>query len=205
MILYNLRAYLYSKNIFETRGSTVWGIVVTSAVNCFLLALDLFAAIPVVLLFLLSFICLLLQFLLFFQGSLSSFLFSSGTFLFHMMNVKMAVSGIFILSFQAESQSAFRGNILYPCSVLVTLLIIMLFLEIFKIVMGRQRIQILIHNSSQLTFVTTSLSLINVYLLILRKPGLFHAGFPLFALYVLAFVRCLLHLLPSCRPNEYPQ
>ena len=167
MVLYNLRSYRYSENILEARGSSVWGIITTSAVNCLLLALDLFAAIPVVLLFLLSFICLLLEFLLFFQGSLSSFLFSGGTFLFHMMNVKMAVSGIFILSFQAEFQAAFRGGVLYPCSVLVTLLIVMLFLEIFKVVMGRQKIQVLLYNSAQLTFVTSSLSLINVYLMIL--------------------------------------
>lgn len=167
MILYNLRSYLYSENLLEARGNTVGGMIVSCVANCLLLALDLFAAIPVVLLFLLSFICLLLQFLLFFQGNLPSCLFSSGTFLFHLMNVKMAVSGIFILSFQTTSQAEFRGGILYPCSVLVTLLIVMLFLEIFKIVMGRQKMQILIHNTAQLAFVTTSLSLINVYLMIL--------------------------------------
>lgn len=167
MAVYCMRAYTYCTDVFDTCGSTWAGRIATILTCCLLMTLDLFSTVSVLLLFLISFISLLLLFLLFFRGSLASFLFVSGSFLFHMMNVKMAVSGIFILTFQVNSRADFLAGIAYPGSILVTLLVTMIFLEIFKIVMGRQKIQTLIRNSAQITFVTTSLSFINIYLMIL--------------------------------------
>lgn len=167
LLFYNIRAFQYCRDVLDARrplNSALWiSCLLDSALFTILLFLDL----PILLNFLLIYLLTLLQFFLFFQGSVMTFLFSTGTFLFHIMNLTVLTTSLFILLFQIPSYERFQTSGLYNAAVFFALLLVLIFLEVFGKLVDRKTIQLLMNNRSQLYFVTSSITLINVYLLIL--------------------------------------
>ncbi|WP_181995662.1 diguanylate cyclase [Clostridium sp. AM58-1XD] len=122
---------------------------------------------PMTLLFLFVYLFILLEYMAFFRGRLVAFVFTSGTFLFHIMNVYMMFYGLFSLIYGSFSMNKSINSSLNASLIFIVLLVLNIFLEVFQKIVDKQVIQLLIKNISQLYFVTTSLMIINVYLFIL--------------------------------------
>lgn len=166
-IIYNIRAYAYCQGILTPVLGRWAGNIVSLVIGCLTLSLALFCGLPVFVSLIIIYFTVLLQFLYLFRGALIDFIFSSGTFLFHIMNVKMAVTSIFILIYNISSYTLFRESGLYLFCTFITLLLLLISLESFQRIIDRKMIQILMTNRGQLRFVTNSMMLINIYLLIL--------------------------------------
>lgn len=211
LIVYSFRAFRYCCNLLAANKSKRGGLFICVLCNSLLLSISLFCQLPVLLEFLILYPFLLLQFFFLFQGKLSAFLFGSGTFYFFLMNVKMIVSSIFILVYQIRSHEEFHSSGLYPFSVFLTLLVVLVLLEVFQKLIDRQMIQLLLKNSNQLYFVTTSLMLIDVYLLVLSVSYNSQAYFGLTAVFLLstalllfgAFFTSFLHAVRMSIMVEY--
>lgn len=167
LTIYAVRAFFYNCGTLEVKRGNRIDLIAVVLIQYFLLFMAIFLDFPVVLEFIVIYLLVLLQFFLLFHGTLAMFLFSAGIFLFHVMNLKMAVTSIYILIFQIPSFEEFKESHLYVSSIFVTLLLLQTFLEVFQKALDRQSMQLLIHNYSQLLFVSTSQGLINIYLIIL--------------------------------------
>lgn len=164
---YDIRAYFYCRSIFTPVQKRKHGIISTLAVGYLALSLTLFLSLPALISLIIVYFMVILLFLYSFQSRTMEFIFGSGTFMFHIMNVKMAVTSIFILIYGIPSYTAFRKSGFYLFCACVTVLLLLICLEIFQRTFDRRMIQTLIKTHSQLQFVTSSMMLINVYLLIL--------------------------------------
>nr|WP_122013167.1 GGDEF domain-containing protein [Maliibacterium massiliense] len=167
LAVYNIRAYAYCKGILKPTHSGKFGVVAALAINELALAFSLCCALPTVLSLIIIYFAVLLQFIYLFQGDLVSAVFGSGTIMFHIMNVKMIVTSIFILIYRVPSYDAFRESGLYLFCAFVTILVLLVSLEIFQRVINLSMVQTLMRNRGQLRFATSSMMLINIYLLML--------------------------------------
>lgn len=186
LFFYNVRAYFYCRSILDAGDLPSRNLVLSLMINLSLLCFVLSVGAPVFLNYILIYALVLLQFFFFFRGQLVPFLFASGTLMFHIMNVKMMVSSLFILLFDIRSYDTFREGVLYRISIFVAFVIILVFLEVFQKVINRETIQLLLRNSSQLRFATNSLMLINVYLVILSLSYSNQAYSPFAAVFLLS-------------------
>ena len=167
LILFHIRAFCYCKTIWSPRRDSRVGLPLSLALNCCLMWGILFLDPPVLLCFLILYLAVLLEFLYFFRGKLATFLFISGTFLFHIMDVRMIIHSIYVLFHGVSSREHFCALGLRIPSIAVTQLVLLALFEIFTRVVTRRMMQLLVQNISQLYFVTSSQLLINLYLLIL--------------------------------------
>lgn len=165
--VYTIRAYDYCRHILTPAGNHRYHKYGYLVVNTLTLTLILFCTLPVFLSLLIVYFVVMLQFLYSFRGDLVTFIFGSGTLMFHVMNVKMVVTSIFVLVYEVPTYRQFRQSGLYLFCTCVTILLLLISLEVFKKVINLQMIQTLMTNRSQLRFVTSSMMLINIYLLIL--------------------------------------
>ena len=165
--LYNLRAFAYCQTIFPPAKRRRGERLISLAIGYLGLSGTVFCALPAFLSLLIIYLLVLLQFLFFFRGELLDFVFASGAFMFHIMNVKMAVTSVFILIYSVPTAASFRERGLAPLCTLVTVLLLVVSLEVFQQTIGRQMVQTLLRTRSQLRFVTSSMMFINIYLLIL--------------------------------------
>lgn len=143
------------------------GKLVSLAAGYIALSFTLFCSLPVLIRFLIIYFMVMLLFLYLFQGGIIDFIFGSGTFMFHVMNVKMVVTSIFILIYGIPSYSVFQEKGFHFFCTCVTILLLLISLEIFQRTFDRNMLQTLMKTGSQLRFVTSSMMLINIYLLIL--------------------------------------
>lgn len=165
--IYNIRAYAYCQNILTPVPSWKYGNLVSLCMNYLLLFMMVYCSLPVLIRLIIIYSLLVLQFLFFFQDKLLTIIFVSGTFMFHIMNIKMIVTSIFILIHNIPSYSVFRESGLYLSCTFVIILFLLVSLEIFQKTINLQMIQVLMKTNSQLRFVTSSMMLINVYQIIL--------------------------------------
>lgn len=165
--IYNIRAYAFCQSILIPSKKRKFGNFISLAFNFLALSLSLFYTLPVFLSLVVIYFTVLLQFLYLFRGDLIALIFCSGTFMFHIMNVKMIVTSIFILIYDIPSYSLFEESGLSVFCTFVTALLLLNSLEVFQKVITHETVQTLMENRSQLRFVTSSMMLINVYLLIL--------------------------------------
>lgn len=165
--IFNLRSHRFCLNIFKPTQNQKIGALVSLFAGYFLLSLTLFCALPVFIKLLIIYFLVMLLFLYLFKGGIIDFIFGSGTFMFHIMNVKMVVTSIFILIYDIPSYALFRKSGFYLSSTCVTILLLIISLEVFQRTFDRDMIKTLMKSNSQLRFVTCSMMLINIYLLIL--------------------------------------
>ena len=183
LLLYNLRAFSFCDSILEMGQNNRMAKPLSLLINCLLLAVIYLLKLPMLLCFVFVYLAMLLQFCMMFQGKPAVYLFGSGTFLFHLMNVQMIVSSIYILLFHITTKEEFFEY--YHSAVFLTLLVVVAFLEVFRRTIQQEALRLLLKNHGQLLFVTTSLMLINVYLLILSVFYNSQAYTPMAALFLL--------------------
>lgn len=183
LILYNLRAFSFCCSILELGQNYRLAKPISILVNCLLLAAVLFLRLPVLLAYLLVYLDILLQFCMSFHGNILVFLFGSGTFLFHLMNVQMIVTSLFVLTLGVTSPQEFLP--LFPSALFFTLLLVVALLEVFRRAVNQDTLRLLLQNNGQLFFVTISLMLINIYLLILSISYNGQSYSPLASLFLL--------------------
>ena len=167
LIVYNLNAYSYSCSILQASPRRKANLVYSLCINILLITVILFLRFSILFTFLLVFLLILLEFLFFFKDRLITSIFASGIFIFHIMNTYMLIFGLISLLNDISSLEEMREKGLYPALVFLVLLVLIISLEIFKKIVVKDVIQILLKNIRQLYFVTTSLILINIYLCIL--------------------------------------
>lgn len=165
--LYHRKAYYFSISILEHSSGNKAGFYLSLIVNLLLVLALLSAKLPVLFLFLVIFLFILLEYLVFFKGKMVTFLFASGTFIFHIMNLHTMFFGLLSIMFDRQTTQDFYESGLNPLLVFVVLLSLIISLEIFQKLVDRKVIMLLIKNISQLYFVTTSLMIINIYLCML--------------------------------------
>ncbi len=165
LILYGLRAFSFSASVLELRPSHRLSKLFSTLTNCALLALIFVMGLPMLLSYLIIYLVVLLELCMMFQGQAVLLLFGGGNFLFHLMDVQMIVAALYVLLFDISSPVEFFRR--YPSSVFLTLLLVTALLEVFRRGVDQAALRLLLKNNGQLLFATTSMSLINVYLLIL--------------------------------------
>lgn len=165
MVIYAGKACRYSESILENQKAGTRAYLPLAAL--ILMWMVIFSDIPVMVVYLFLYSCLLLYFLLRYGNSLSVALFASGTFLFHIANLYMMLFGVFALICDIQSMDFFRGIYLYPVLVLLVILASMICLEIFSRMIDQAAVQVLLGNKRQLRFAATSLMFIDIYLLVL--------------------------------------
>lgn len=84
---------------------------------------------PVVLKLILLYVALLFEFQLVFQGKPAEILFVSGVFMFHIMNIKLLLSSLYIMAFEVKSVQEFEDDFRYNILLTTVLLLLFLFLE----------------------------------------------------------------------------
>lgn len=166
-VIYHWRAYHFSISILEGSPMNRPGLFLSMGANLFLLAAVLFSELPTLLLFFVMYLFILLEYLFCCKGRMATFLFTSGTFIFHIMNVHMMFFGLFSMIFKVHSTEEFYEAGLNPLMVFVVLLVLNALLEMFQRIVDKEVLMLLIRNISQLYFVTTTLMIINVYLCML--------------------------------------
>ena len=165
LILYDLRAFSFSASILELSPNHKLSRLFSILTNCVLLTLVIALGLPMLLSYLIVYLAVLLELCMMFQGQAVLFLFGSGNFLFHLMDVQMIVTALYVLLFDISSPEEFLPR--YPSSVFLTLLLVTALLELFRRSVDQEALRLLLKNNGQLLFATTSMTLINVYLLIL--------------------------------------
>lgn len=165
--IYNIRAYAYCQSILTPVPRWKIGNWVSLCINCLSFFLVLFCSLPVLITLMIVYFLLVLQFLLFFRDELLTLIFVSGTFMFHIMNIKMIVTSIFVLIYNVRSYAIFQESGIYLSCTFVIILCLLVSLEIFQKTINLQMMQALMKTHSQLRFVTSSMMLINVYQIIL--------------------------------------
>lgn len=165
--IYNIRAYAYCQSILTPVPRWKIGNWVSLCINCLSFFLVLFCSLPVLITLMIVYFLLVLQFLLFFRDELLTLIFVSGTFMFHIMNIKMIVTSIFVLIYNVRSYAIFQESGIYLSCTFVIILCLLVSLEIFQKTINLQMMQALMKTHSQLQFVTSSMMLINVYQIIL--------------------------------------
>lgn len=209
LILYDLRAFSFSASILQLRPNHRLSKLFSILANCVLLALIFVLGLPMLLSYLILYLVVLLELCMMFQGQAVLLLFGSGNFLFHLMDVQMIAAALYVLLFDISSPEEFFRR--YPSSVFLTLLLVTALLEVFRRGVDQEALRLLLKNSGQLLFVTTSMSLINVYLLILSVSYSGQAYSALAAVFLLctgvllfgAFYTALLHALRMSVLLEY--
>lgn len=165
LIVYNLRAFSFCRSILQVRTINKLAEPASLFINCLLLGAIFYLRLPMLLTFFFIFLVILLQLCMMFQGNILLLLFGSGNFMFHLMDVQMIVTAIYVLVFKIASVEAFYAR--YPSSVFLCLLLVTLILEVFQRSLDQEALRLLLQNKGQLLFATTSMMLINVYLFIL--------------------------------------
>lgn len=165
--IYNVRAYAFCKNILTPAPEWSIGNWASLGINYLSFFLVLFCSLPVLVSLVIVYFILVLQFLFFFRDKLLNLIFVSGTFMFHIMNIKMIVTSIFILIYDVPSYAIFRESGIYFSCTFIIILFLLVSLEIFQKTIDLQMVQVLMKTRSQLQFVTSSMMLINVYQIIL--------------------------------------
>lgn len=165
LILYDLRAFSFSASILELRPNHRLAKLFSILTNCVLLALIFAMGLPMLLSYLIVYLAVLLELCMIFRGQAVLLLFGSGNFLFHLMDVQMIVAALYVLLFDIPTPEEFFRR--YPSSVFLTLLLVTALLEVFRRGVDQAALRLLLKNNGQLLFATTSMSLINIYLLIL--------------------------------------
>lgn len=166
-MIYHWKAYHFSVLFLEGSSMNRAGLFLSMGANLMILAAMLFSRLPILLLFLVLYLFILLEYLFFCKGRMATFLFTSGTFIFHIMNVHMMFFGLFSMVFEVHSVEAFHESGLNPLMIFVVLLMLNALLEMFQRIVDKEVLMLLIRNISQLYFVTTTLMIINVYLCML--------------------------------------
>lgn len=165
--IYNIRAYAYCQSILTPVPRWKIGNWVSLCINYLCFFLVLFCSLPVLITLMIVYFMLVLQFLLFFRDELLTLIFVSGTFMFHIMNIKMIVTSIFVLIYNVPSYAMFQESGIFLSCTFVIILCLLVSLEIFQKTINLQMMQALMKTRSQLQFVTSSMMLINVYQIIL--------------------------------------
>lgn len=165
LVLYDLRAFSFCGSVLELSPNYRLAKPFSLLVNCALLALVFSLGLPMLLTFLIVYLAIILELCMIFRGRAVLFLFGSGNFLFHLMDVQMIVTALYVLVFGISSPEEFRRR--YLSSVFLTLLLVAALLEVFRRSVDGEALRLLLKNDGQLLFATTSMTLINVYLLIL--------------------------------------
>lgn len=183
LILYHTCAFSFCRSLLGAGKGHRLSFFVSLAVNSLVLAASLILQLPILLCYLLAYLSVFLEFSMSFQGTLPVCLFGAGTFLFHVMDVQMILTSIYVLLFSISSAAEFLPY--YSSLLFFTLLLILAFLEVFRRAVNQDTLRLLLENSSQLVFVTTSLTLIDVYLLVLSVSYSSQAYSPMAAVFLL--------------------
>ena len=166
-ILYLIKAERYCAGLlapkWRKRNAFLFSVTFNTALAAGLLYLNF----PVVLKLILLYVALLFEFQLVFQGKPAEILFVSGVFMFHIMNIKLLLSSLYIMAFEVKSVQEFEDDFRYNILLTTVLLLLFLFLEAFEKFTDQRSIQLLLKNRGQLLFATSSMQLINLYLLLL--------------------------------------
>lgn len=168
-LIYCWRAFCYCTEILEPRTGRKRALVLCLPAGPLLLAGARLLALPELLSYLFLFLTLLLLFFLLFRGALPVFLFSSGIFMFHIMNIRLMLSSVYGMAFQFHSVAERQDSVLKETLTLAAVLVLLVALEVFRRVVDRKSMLLLLENPGQLLFATTSMMLINLYLLILSS------------------------------------
>ena len=165
-ILYLIKAERYCAGLlapkWRKRNAFLFSVTFNTALAAGLLYLNF----PVVLKLILLYVALLFEFQLVFQGKPAEILFVSGVFMFHIMNIKLLLSSLYIMAFEVKSVQEFEDDFRYNILLTTVLLLLFLFLEAFEKFTDQRSIQLLLKNRGQLLFATRSMQLINLYLLL---------------------------------------
>lgn len=183
LILYDLRAFSFCGAVLELRASHRLAKPVSLLVNCLLLAAIFWLRLPVLLGFLIVYLIMLLEFCILFRGKILIFLFGSGDFLFHLMNTQMIVTALYVLLYRIGSAEAFFAR--FPSAVFLSLLLVTVFLEVSRRALDREAVRMLLRNDGQLLFATTSMMLIDIYLILLSVSYGGQAYSPMAAIFLL--------------------
>ena len=167
LAIYSIRAYLYCQSILTPISNCWFSFLAFLCINFLLFFLMPYSSLPVLLRLIIIYALLVLQFLFLFRDTLIILIFVSGTFMFHIMNIKMIVTSIFIIIHDIPSYTVFQESGIYFSCTFVIILFLLISLEIFKKTINLQMVRILMRTNSQLQFVTSSMMLINVYQIIL--------------------------------------
>ena len=165
--IYSVRAYAYCQSILTPLPDCRICSIVSLCINYISFFLVVFSRIPVLISLIMVYFLLVLQFLFFFRSDLLTLVFASGTFMFHIMNIKMIVTSIFVLIYKVPSHRVFRNSGISVFCTFVIILCLLVSLEVFQRIINYQMIQILVRTHSQLRFATSSMMFINIYLIIL--------------------------------------
>ena len=165
LTLYALRVFSFCGNILQMNMKYKFAKPFSLLINNLLLIVVIFWRMPILICYLIVYLAILLQFCLMFQGDIRTFLFGSGNFMFHLMNVQMIVSSIYVLLFGISSVGEFIS--LFPSSSFITILLVIAILEVFSRMVDLESLRLLLENKGQLMFATTSMMIIDIYLLIL--------------------------------------
>ena len=183
LIFYNLRAFSFCRSILLMNAFHPMTQPASLLCNCLLLAAIFYLQPPMLLVFFMIYLAVFLQLCMIFRAKALTLLFGSGNFMFHLMNVQMVVSALFVLIFRISSAEEFFGY--YPSIVFLSLLLVTTFLEAFRQSMDQEALRLLLQNNGQLFFATSSMTLINIYLLVLSVSYGARAYSPLSATFLL--------------------
>lgn len=165
LTLYALRVFSFCGTILQMNLSYKFAKPLSILINNLLLLIVISWRMPILICYLVVYLAILLQFCLMFQGDIRTFLFGSWNFMFHLMNVQMIVSSIYVLLFDVSTVEEFIP--LFPSSAFITILLVIVILEVFSRMVDLESLRLLLKNKGQLMFATTSMMLIDIYLLIL--------------------------------------